>query len=88
MPSQNETPAVAEIKHYCYYCGVHHLESEMRRVVRKTGVRWRCIKSIKAASQSKEKRAAFGRSVSEMNSRINRDVQRMNSFLRQTDALS
>ncbi|MBL8385988.1 MAG: hypothetical protein JNM90_23085 [Burkholderiales bacterium] len=52
---------------YCYHCHTQHPREEMRLVVSKSGKRWRCIASIKAAQKSREEREAFGRKVSAMN---------------------
>lgn len=52
---------------YCYHCHAQHPREEMRLVVSKSGKRWRCIASIKAAQKSKEEREAFGRKVSAIN---------------------
>ena len=34
---------------YCYHCRTSHPKEDMRQVVTKTGKRWRCIHSIRAA---------------------------------------
>jgi hypothetical protein len=52
---------------YCYHCRVHHPAAEMRQIETKSGKRWRCIKSIQAAKQGSEARAAFGRQTTELN---------------------
>jgi len=52
---------------YCYHCGTRHPKEEMRQINTKSGKRWRCIKSIEAARQPKEKREAFGREVTAIN---------------------
>lgn len=57
---------------YCYCCRVHHPKEEMRRYRTRTGERWRCIKSIQAASNSPQVRDAFGQSQS----RLNREAMR------------
>ena len=41
--------------------------AEMRQIETKSGKRWRCIKSIQAAKQGSEARAAFGRQTTELN---------------------
>jgi hypothetical protein len=53
---------------YCYQCGKHHPEAEMRQIVTKGGTRWRCITSIQAAKKAVAERDAFGKKVSEANS--------------------
>ncbi|MFY9327412.1 MAG: hypothetical protein WAO76_05255 [Georgfuchsia sp.] len=52
---------------YCYHCVKHHPVEEMRLLVTKTGKRWRCLKSIEAAKQTRKAREAFGRGVTELN---------------------
>ena len=52
---------------YCYHCRVHHPAPEMRQIETKSGKRWRCIKSIVAAKQGSEARAAFGRQTTDIN---------------------
>jgi type IV secretory pathway TraG/TraD family ATPase VirD4 len=39
----------------------------MRQIETKNGKRWRCIKSIEAAKQSRKEREAFGRKTTDMN---------------------
>jgi hypothetical protein len=52
---------------YCYHCRIHHPAAEMRQIETKSGKRWRCIKSIIAAKQGSEARAAFGRQTTDLN---------------------
>ena len=52
---------------YCYHCGTNHPIEEMRHLETKGGKRWRCIKSIEAAKQSRKEREAFGRQTSALN---------------------
>ena len=52
---------------FCYHCGIHHPFVEMRRIMTKSGKRWRCIKSIERAKQGDAKRAAFGRQTTANN---------------------
>ncbi|MDO8944431.1 MAG: hypothetical protein Q7U75_14715, partial [Desulfobacterales bacterium] len=44
-----------------------HPKEEMRQIETKNGKRWRCIKSIEAAKQSRKEREAFGRKTTDMN---------------------
>ena len=52
---------------FCPYCSVSHPESEMRRVLTKSGSKWRCLKSLQASKKPKAERDAFGKRVSEEN---------------------
>lgn len=52
---------------YCYCCRKHHPKEQMRRFATRTGERWRCQRSIKAASARPDERDAFGRRQSELN---------------------
>ena len=52
---------------YCYHCRASHPKEDMRQVVTKTGKRWRCIHSIRAAKVDRAKREAFGKQVTERN---------------------
>lgn len=52
---------------YCYACRVHHPKDQMRPFPTKQGARWRCIRSIEAASSPKAERDAFGRRQTEQN---------------------
>ena len=45
---------------YCYTCNVQHPIEEMRQIVTKKGIRWRCIKTIEAARLARDKRQEFG----------------------------
>jgi hypothetical protein len=53
---------------YCYHCGRHHPRAEMRQVHNKSGMRWRCIKSIEATKIGVAQRDAFGKQVTAINS--------------------
>lgn len=69
---------------YCYHCRTHHPREEMRRMVTKTGTRWRCIRSIEATQRGLEAREAYGRQVSEMNKAESKArAQRLNSVLQE-----
>ena len=52
---------------YCYHCGTHHPEEEMRQILTKDGKRWRCIKSIEAAKRGLGEREAYGRQTTAIN---------------------
>ena len=45
---------------FCYTCQAHHPIEDMRRVVTGGGLRWRCVRTIEAARQAREKRQQFG----------------------------
>jgi len=58
---------------YCYHCRAQHPRAEMRLIVSKTGKRWRCVNSIKAAATSAKDialRDAYGKKVSEDNKEL------------------
>ena len=48
---------------FCSHCRISHPKSEMRLVETKNGKRWRCIKSIEAATGTEAERNAFGKAV-------------------------
>lgn len=52
---------------FCYCCRVHHPKEQMRPFPTKHGLRWRCIRSIEAASGGRSARDAFGQQQSEIN---------------------
>lgn len=52
---------------YCYCCRAHHPKTQMRLFRTKAGHRWRCIKSIEAATRSCQERDAFGQQQTEQN---------------------
>lgn len=54
---------------FCYHCARYHPEAEMTEVETKNGKRKRCIKSINAAKRSQAERDAFGKRMTEQNSR-------------------
>ena len=58
----------ASATRYCYHCGTHHPESEMKQINTKGGKRWRCIKSIEATKRGVAERDAFGKQVTAINS--------------------
>lgn len=45
---------------FCYCCRAHHPKDQMRLYSTSHGKRWRCRRSIDAASQSRSDRDAFG----------------------------
>jgi len=59
---------------FCYSCGRHHPVEEMRQILTKAGMRWRCIKSIEAARQGRAERQAFG-SQTTANNKSDRQAQ-------------
>lgn len=52
---------------FCYCCRTHHPKDQMRPFLTKTGYRWRCFRSIEAASAPNVERDAFGLRQTEMN---------------------
>lgn len=58
---------------YCYHCRIYHPETEMKLVVTKSSKRWRCVNSLNAAKRSQRERDAYGKKVSEINSRVAAD---------------
>lgn len=68
---------------YCYCCRVHHPKDQMRLFPTKLGDRWRCIRSIEAASRSLLTRDAFGRQQTEFNREDSRRVAERSQQLRQ-----
>jgi len=59
---------------FCYSCGRHHPVEEMRQILTKAGMRWRCIKSIEAARQGRAGRQEFGSQTSAKN-KADREAQ-------------
>ncbi len=53
--------------HFCYCCRVHHPKAEMRLYPTRQGYRWRCVRSIEAASRSRQERDRFGQQQSAIN---------------------
>ena len=53
--------------HFCYCCRVHHPKEEMRLFPTRQGYRWRCVRSIEAASRSRTERDRFGQQQSAIN---------------------
>lgn len=63
---------------FCYCCRAHHPKDQMRPFRTKQGNRWRCIRSIEAATCPPPVRDAFGRQQTEIN---RAEAQRMASRL-------
>jgi hypothetical protein len=57
---------------FCYCCRVHHAKDQMRLFPTRQGYRWRCTRSIEAASRSRSERDSFG----QLQSAINREAAR------------
>jgi hypothetical protein len=64
------TSSIMTAIRYCYHCGIQHPEEEMRQISTKGGLKWRCIKSIKAIKKTVAERDAFGRNVSAINAEL------------------
>jgi hypothetical protein len=64
---------------YCYHCQREHPVEEMTLLVTKTGRRWRCRASIKAANRNRADRDAFGRTVTSVNQAEAKKLQRLAS---------
>lgn len=67
---------------YCYCCRVHHPIDQMRRYPTRAGDRWRCLRSIAAASCSQPERDAVGRKQSEINRELVRRLAEYGRTLR------
>lgn len=59
---------------FCYCCRVHHAEEQMRLFTTRQGMRWRCLRSIAAATQPADQREAFGRQQTAINREAARRV--------------
>lgn len=57
---------------FCYCCRVHHPKDQMRLYPTSRGQRWRCRRSITAASQSPSERDAFGHQQTVRNQQASR----------------
>lgn len=72
---------------FCYCCQKHHPRDQMRRFPTRTGDRWRCQKSIEAATRSIDERDSFGQRQTEINREASRRsadfVARLHYQLRQ-----
>ncbi|MDD2991053.1 MAG: hypothetical protein PHI64_19130 [Zoogloea sp.] len=60
---------------YCYHCMTHHPREAMRRVMTRTGERWRCVRSIEGAQGNTREREAFGERQTEVNRARARSLQ-------------
>lgn len=54
-------------KRFCYCCRSHHPVDQMRQFRTRTGLRWRCLRSIQAAQCDPQERDAFGRQQTAIN---------------------
>jgi hypothetical protein len=71
---------------FCYSCARRHPVDEMRQILTKTGMRWRCIKSIEAARQGRAEREAFGSQTTANNGADRQaQIQRMPNPERKAD---
>ncbi|MBS4017031.1 MAG: hypothetical protein KGZ68_02230 [Dechloromonas sp.] len=68
---------------FCYCCRVHHPKEEMRLFRTRQGYRWRCLRSIEAASRNHGERDAFGQQQTALNREISRRAAEHNWRLRQ-----
>ncbi|MDP3537481.1 MAG: hypothetical protein Q8S26_02125 [Azonexus sp.] len=59
---------------FCYCCRVHHPKDQMRPFRTKLGDRWRCIRSIEAATRARAERDAFGQQQTEINREDSRRI--------------
>ncbi len=66
-PACNSSNSNGSERRFCYHCRTHHHATEMRRIVSRNIVRWRCIASIKAARQDAAMREAFGQQTTAAN---------------------
>lgn len=57
---------------FCYHCRAYHPIEDMARYPTKSGLRWRCVHSIRAADQDVGCRDAFGKAQTS----ANRDLAR------------
>jgi len=52
---------------FCYHCRTRHPQDEVRKIATKSGLRWRCIKSIVATRTAVHQREEFGRQTTASN---------------------
>jgi hypothetical protein len=52
---------------FCYCCRVHHPKDQMQSFTTRHGPRWRCLRSIEAATRSVQERDSFGRQQTAIN---------------------
>lgn len=52
---------------FCYCCRMHHPKEQMRRFTTRAGARWRCLRSIEAASKGISERDLFGQRQTAVN---------------------
>ncbi|MBK7648326.1 MAG: hypothetical protein IPJ12_14550, partial [Betaproteobacteria bacterium] len=51
---------------FCYCCRVHHDKNVMRLFPTRQGYRWRCLRSIEAATRTRRERDEFGKQQSDI----------------------
>lgn len=59
---------------FCYCCRTHHPKDQMRLFPSRPGYRWRCIRSIEAATRSIPERDSFGRRQTAINLETSRSM--------------
>jgi hypothetical protein len=73
---------------FCYCCRIHHDKTQMRLFPTRHGYRWRCLRSIEAATSSRQERNAFGLRQTEINREAARRAAEQAPVLRQTLAFA
>ncbi|NTV69168.1 MAG: hypothetical protein HGA71_03375 [Azonexaceae bacterium] len=73
---------------FCYCCRVHHEKKQMRLFPTRQGQRWRCLRSIEAATSSRRERDAFGQKQSEINRETARRAAEFGLLLRQVQPIA
>lgn len=56
-----------EMKKFCYVCQLHHVSEDMMLFHTRSGVRWRCKKTVRKAQLPQQQRDEFGQLQSQMN---------------------
>ena len=77
----------SEHKRYCYVCQVHHPAEQVICIDTRAGRRWRCKRSIQAASRPSSERDAFGRQQTALNQQLARDKAEAAGILREAAIL-
>ena len=72
---------------FCYCCRVPHENTLMRLFPTRQGHRWRCLRSIEAASRTRRERDDFGLQQSEINRESARRAAENSHHLRQVQLL-
>lgn len=67
---------------FCYCCRVHHDKNLMRLFPTRHGQRWRCLRSIEAATSNRQARDAFGQAQSLINREAARQAAEFGRQLR------